>query len=1087
MNPQVEAFPEQKNYSQRAAELQFFYQEPQFFVGAYEKGGRPTLLLAKPRLKRGEKMPVHRFPSRADPSEYTKPTVVEGEDDILHQWELPDFGELDVGSAKALGQHDSELLLSYLTVPYLRVPLVISFFASDDRIHSLQVPKLQALLEAALFEPGAHLPLASDELEPQDVPSSAPELLGTPHHLLLNELCRAPATLIDGVLKLARQATDLDTGTLKASTTTVILFVCRLCSRIDNYIAFVLAYDAGTHDSIRGKPFRGLKLAAAVRAQLVDAQAELRSVLWGELRPLLTAWYNKLSRELVGCDESTLDANTRHMCLLHSHLVLMLRNISAAELTEAFATSIVCGIAFLATRHTWNKHLLDRWDGAPSYDAWRVPETELYEAVHVLRRKMVHWLRRTATQRQLDAVMNAVVRVSEGSGTLLAPATEIPKRWAYLGGPVNEGRFALQSVRTRAPAADAVEEVLTIEREPEDAMIIDTQVMQLTLQASHPQALKSAVADMFDVKYLFGEVAMQAALTERSAHREVFKLVGRGHSIAMWDMDNKMALLELWRAYYPQELFASEKAWLPEVLEPVRQTYMMLPQPLQLFLPEEPLPEDAQVAYLVGKQPNQSGAWLEIFCYRARRMVHVYRLESHGRRHYRSLVYCSDARYSLRAMQPSTEHRDQAWPRWARHEAGHPYDVPEAGPSAVVTREASVPENLSLGTETFIPARLLYGIVPCALLEGYDFWQDEEDYLRGYHQKKEHADVIFINISKGAHVAFHGRGFERVKSNDLELPPARAHVMRLNTARLERQRKGVSDALGVLEEFCKAHSLLSQPFETSFVTNQGAARILRRLGGHSFGAEADETLAADLARLKELLQLVDLLPFQRRRRRHRVAKVVVPALIDALMAVVEAQPTVAAGQSSERAAQAGAVSASDLEYEELVLLDLLHAPADSFLHSLATVLSRVENLSHVLAWATFNDAAALGAADALTQSDLRIVSLPRLKLTFQALRTGDSVRLYSIDHADLFITNERNNASALLEGIPHSLLLSNSNGEMSVLVPAFPPCRPIIQAVPFSTELVLDRSDGTWFSCLEHPYYVYPVHVSLSFLCTHRT
>ena len=316
LNPQIEAFPEQRNYSQRAAELQFYYQEPQFFVGAYEKGGRPQLLLAKPRLKRGEKMPVHRFPSRADPSEYTKPTVVEGEDDILHQWELPDFGELDVGSAKALGQHDSELLLSYLCVPYLRVPLVVSFFASDDRIHSLQVPKLQALLEAALFEPGAHLPLASNELEPQDVPSSAPELLGTPHHLLLNELCRAPATVVDSVLKLARQATDLDTGTLKASTTTVILFVCRLCSRMDNYIAFVLSYDAGTHDSIRSKPFRGLKIAAAVREQLVEAQAELRSILWGELRPLLTAWYNKLSRRRPRIERATFTHSLARTCRL---------------------------------------------------------------------------------------------------------------------------------------------------------------------------------------------------------------------------------------------------------------------------------------------------------------------------------------------------------------------------------------------------------------------------------------------------------------------------------------------------------------------------------------------------------------------------------------------------------------------------------------------------------------------------------------------------------------------------------------------------------------------------------------------------
>lgn len=86
-----------------------------------------------------------------------------------------------------------------------------------------------------------------------------------------------------------------------------------------------------------------------------------------------------------------------------------------------------------------------------------------------------------------------------------------------------------------------------------------------------------------------------------------------------------------------------------------------------------------------------------------------------------------------------------------------------------------------------------------------------------------------------------------------------------------------------------------------------------------------------------------------------------------------------------------------------------------------------------------------------------------------------SVRLYSVDHADLFITNERNETSAMLEGIPHSLLLSNANNEMSVLVPAWPPCRPQIDSMPFSSELVLDRSDKEWFNQLEHPYYMFPV------------
>ena len=92
---------------------------------------------------------------------------------------------------------------------------------------------------------------------------------------------------------------------------------------------------------------------------------------------------------------------------------------------------------------------------------------------------------------------------------------------------------------------------------------------------------------------------MQACMVEHSSHREVYKLVGRAHSVAYWDVDKKMAPLEFWRAYYPQELFPSEASWLPSVLEPVREAYLMLPEPLQLFLPEEPLPEDAQVAYLL--------------------------------------------------------------------------------------------------------------------------------------------------------------------------------------------------------------------------------------------------------------------------------------------------------------------------------------------------------------------------------------------------------------------------------------------------------------------------------------------------------
>merc|ERR1711965_1028902 len=102
--------------------------------------------------------PTRRFAALSSPSEYTRPYIVDTEDDVLHLWDLPDFGdEGGGGAARALGQHDAELLLSYLTAPYLRIPLVVSFFASDERVHALQAPKLQRLLDAVLFQPGNHL------------------------------------------------------------------------------------------------------------------------------------------------------------------------------------------------------------------------------------------------------------------------------------------------------------------------------------------------------------------------------------------------------------------------------------------------------------------------------------------------------------------------------------------------------------------------------------------------------------------------------------------------------------------------------------------------------------------------------------------------------------------------------------------------------------------------------------------------------------------------------------------------------------------------------------------------------------------
>ena len=127
------------------------------------------------------------------------------------------------------------------------------------------------------------------------------------------------------------------------------------------------------------------------------------------------------------------------------------------------------------------------------------------------------------------------------------------------------------------------------------------------------------------------------------------------------------------------------------------------------------------------------------------------------------LFYTTNARLAYRAMQPSTEDRDDGpWPPWGRHAAGQPDTRPAdmGRPLGSVVHSSSVsifhereckrspldgPEPQSeprrdghdqgeheqqqqrLNNYEFVPARLLHGLLPAALLDEYHFWQDTDD------------------------------------------------------------------------------------------------------------------------------------------------------------------------------------------------------------------------------------------------------------------------------------------------------------------------------------------------------------------------
>ena len=141
--------------------------------------------------------------------------------------------------ASTLSARDAELLLQYLTAPYLRIPLLLSFFADPLRIQALAQPRIQEVVEACLFEPGPWQ-AGGDRPLPETIPISREkrtEYLATPLGLLFNELVHAPAALLlSPILKMLAAATEMDTGSPDSASAAVILFTVRLAVRIDCHL-----------------------------------------------------------------------------------------------------------------------------------------------------------------------------------------------------------------------------------------------------------------------------------------------------------------------------------------------------------------------------------------------------------------------------------------------------------------------------------------------------------------------------------------------------------------------------------------------------------------------------------------------------------------------------------------------------------------------------------------------------------------------------------------------------------------------------------------------------------------------------------
>ena len=530
-----------------------------------------------------EQLPTHRFPSTATPSFYVPLPTIRTEDDVIYRPNLPNFED---SFGQVLNQRDSELLISYLTVPYMRIPLVLTFFSTEDRIPKLQSVELRNILDSVLFEPGKHLSMEMYGVQPLMVPTQYPDLLSSPYGLLLNELCRSPENVLRSVHVLLQGALALDTGCCVDSESDdtfnpsgqIIMYICRLGARVSNFLCFLLEY-AKNGNQYMNATLREIYISNEILPILKKGKDELQRVLCEQFRRLFDEYLGQLENETVknATNEKLINRNSRLACDLHSHKLLLFRNMGRVEgLNMICAKTIAGSFIYLTTRHTWNKATRER-------GRLLMPETEVYELLCHQRRRLITYIR-GMKQGALDELMQTVLFMSSSfTGAFRADSTVLDNSnmWSKIMGERSVGRWGVGSTRTTVSDESTKESIasvaLSIDDRNDDVVEIadtgmlpveiDLQLCQMTLNSKHLQSLASAIANHPDVKNIFGDATMQASLIERAENRQRYRLVGLEHELEYWsDAHTRCPPLgdEWEREYDPAGLAESEK-WITSV------------------------------------------------------------------------------------------------------------------------------------------------------------------------------------------------------------------------------------------------------------------------------------------------------------------------------------------------------------------------------------------------------------------------------------------------------------------------------------------------------------------------------------------
>jgi hypothetical protein len=760
-------------------------------------------------------------------------------------------------------------------------------------------------------------------------------------------------------------------------------------------------------------------------------------------------------------------------------------------------------------------HRIQNLEELPPAD---VPEDLVFALLQGQRRNIIEWL--IKNNDKLDVTLNKVMRIALGN-----------EEFSYTGWE-NKGDGWFEA--------------------PEAQLKLDVQSAEIFWRNDVLKPVPDSMTQFLDFKTLWDRPQFQCGLVRRDENRHWVNLMDLPYELQEWTAEDMIdqgvycpihskgdseekddpGKIKFMGVEYsrPFDLYSDiphpevNERWATEFLRPILLHLFPKGDPTKmmsykLLLPTTIYEKNSDSIVMLGRELIMDGktlmgiTWKEVVILRHPKVVHCFNLVSHGRRMWRSQIYSSNLKYSLQGLVPNEVAGSKAGPPPVEsfNSGGDWKATTIHSPSLVI-----IHRNAKLGgTEYYVPPRLLQGIIPSVFMETFHIWQGEDGILRGEprvsSQWFNYRIEVFFDFSNGlvnATVVRHSLQSEVTEMKKDEdamdvIPSIDETGLRRSMHKKGHEKSGESEV-----HDANIDKLLKSGFsrKESIIALQNTDNDYEAAVSYLLDSSTkDERVTEDKpdgvdslystvssTQHEDVDKLISFISEEEGISQHVVKYALELTDYDSERAIEWLNDSNNA-QMIENLEKDIQNNKQGKKAPGLFLASLAFIKPESSLYRISLMLTRIEDISHILVWTS-----ATADKDLM---NIEIIELPRLKIKFQPRKeeNGD-VRLYLLEQSGWFISDsislleEKDKTeikstlpgsqflAKLLEGLSNSLILENASHDLQLLMPNCDVHRPQSSSDPFTTNLIYNRGGIGWQQVMESRYYLYPVHTSKTFL-----